>query len=709
MGIAAYIILSSAGITLPFIASAKDIHLYTLFFLSANFLLFLMFLRAIAGKRFDMPHSALYYLPLVFLFYIFIGQIYSINTSTTRFGFMLFGSVVICGLSIPLLGLPKKIWVCWTTTLILAVTAFSIYAIYQYITAGGNYNGRAHSVFVNPNSFSGYLLLIMPLLVGLYFSREKHWKWLLIPIAIQYSALLASGKGGRWPLFVGAISFVIFFYRMIFPKIAGLYEGANTCNQLQAIKQRLKPLLVVLTVATILFAIPMGLHNEASPSKIREAFPPMMERFKIWESTWEVIKENPVFGTGYFTFHNIYLKYKDSAFRDVNHFFTHNDYLQLWSEVGIIGLGIFLAFLFFYFRDGIRALFSDRLTLRDKYIVSGILLGAFIMLVHTSIDFDLYIPEIIFIFWLYVAYIISKTKEAGLCGIKTIEFNSNRFFSLLGQKKLYILATAFFLFSSLWLTTPYLSGKYGEKGGLYLQAKNYEKAVKFYKKAIKIDSVESSHHHNLAEAILLLHPLPDSATLAEVEKEFKKAIELEPYRPELTFSLTNLYLEYYPGQKDKEAIELLKRIIELDPTDPNNSLNLVKVYQRLNMNEEAMKAMMSMKKSYPDYAPGLIMIIDAYRSDKDYEKALREAESLIKNKPEYNYAHFLKAEILQDMRRYDEAYAEYQLALREKGREGDVWYAIGLLSLKQNKPKQAEAAFRKAVEYRSLDRKEKRD
>ena len=54
------------------------------------------------------------------------------------------------------------------------------------------------------------------------------------------------------------------------------------------------------------------------------------------------------------------------------------------------------------------------------------------------------------------------------------------------------------------------------------------------------------------------------------------------------------------------------------------------------------------------------------------------------------------------MERYDAAYAEYQLALREKGKETDVWYAIGLLSLQQNKPKEAEEAFKKAAEYKLL-------
>ena len=699
--ITAYLILPFLGVMLPFISGPGDLPVFTLFFISANLLVFAAILNIIKDGKISLPISSAYILPLIFLCYLYAGQIYSINRAATKFGALLFGSAIACGLSIPLLNLSKKAWRFLLTTLIITATSLSLYAAYQYLALGGNYAGRAHSVFVNPNSFSGYLVLIIPLLLGVYFSAGKYWKWLLVPIAIQYAALLASGKGGRWFVFVVAIFFALFFYRIVFPRIARTNPGSEGYLTL---KQRVKPLLPVLLLVTILFVIPFdtGAHNEISPGSMREAFPPMAERLKIWQSTWQVIKENPVAGTGYFTFHNIYLKYKDPAYRDVNHFFTHNDYLQLWSETGVAGLIIFMFFIFFYFRDGLKILQGNRLPFQDSCILSGALIGSLIMLVHTSIDFDLYIPAILFIFWCYAGYVVSNGRETGLYRHTTIDFSSNRLFRLLGQRKLYIIVAAVFLFSTLWLMGPYLGSKHSKRGNEYLKAEDYEKAVAAYKRAIKIDPLDASHHFNLANALRASNSQAHF-TLDEAEREFRKAIELEPYRPELTFGLANFYLNYYPEEKSDISVELFKKVIELDPTDPNNILNLVKIYEQLKMDNEALNLLETMKTKYPFYTAGLMKLVEVYMARKDYENAIEEADIIIKIEPENNYAHFLKANILQDMGQYDDAHKEYQFALREKGKEADVWYAIGGLFLKQGKKKEAEEAFKRTLEYNKND------
>ncbi len=580
------------GIILPFIADAEDIAIFTAFFISAAVLLVIVLFKVIREKELSLPRSPLYYLPLLFLGYVAFGQTYSINPAATRFGVMLLFSAVICGLSIPMLNPSGRVLKWLSVTLITAVTVFSIYGIYQYVTVTGNYSGRAHSVFVNPNTFSGYLVLVMPLTISIYLAGGRNEKYFLLPAVVQYLALLASGKGGRWMVFLAAVSFVLFFYRVVFPRMSGSRTGAvlkgDTSGDGRSFRGRFGLLLVVLSAATLIFFLmPFGTAHEAVPGSVSEAFPAMLDRFRIWKSTWDVVKDNPLFGTGYFTFHNIYLKYKHAEFVNVNHFFTHNDYLQLLSEIGILGLGIFAALIYFYLRDGVRILRRDNIPVNDKYILAGILLGSFIMLVHTSIDYDLYIAGILLVFWCYVGYVINISMRSGLHETFKVDMSRNPLFNLIGVKKAYIVVSAAFLFLTLWLMTPYLSSRHGKMGDDSMRSGDYERAVTYYKKAIDIDPIEASHRYNLAVALIKLKDRPDRGVLERVEREMRKAIDLDPYRPELSFSLANLYLEYYPEKKGDEAIELLKRVMEIDPTDLNNRLNLAKAFRRLGMDEEA--------------------------------------------------------------------------------------------------------------------------
>jgi len=76
-------------------------------------------------------------------------------------------------------------------------------------------------------------------------------------------------------------------------------------------------------------------------------------RYPVYQITWRMIKDKPVFGRGMNSFPADFFRYRTEtemsklpmidqpgAFRE-----AHNDYLHLWSELGIIGLLLFVALL----------------------------------------------------------------------------------------------------------------------------------------------------------------------------------------------------------------------------------------------------------------------------------------------------------------------------------------------------------------------------
>lgn len=68
------------------------------------------------------------------------------------------------------------------------------------------------------------------------------------------------------------------------------------------------------------------------------------ERFLIWHSAWEMIKDNPMTGVGFGQFEQNYKrKYIQPEAKETWQSHAHNTYLQFWAETGLPGLAIYCA------------------------------------------------------------------------------------------------------------------------------------------------------------------------------------------------------------------------------------------------------------------------------------------------------------------------------------------------------------------------------
>jgi O-antigen ligase len=69
----------------------------------------------------------------------------------------------------------------------------------------------------------------------------------------------------------------------------------------------------------------------------------------MWAAAWDFFAERPLLGIGPGAFHNAYEIWKPSPeFEAVAH--AHNQYLEVLSTTGILGLGSFMAILVIIFR-----------------------------------------------------------------------------------------------------------------------------------------------------------------------------------------------------------------------------------------------------------------------------------------------------------------------------------------------------------------------
>ena len=110
----------------------------------------------------------------------------------------------------------------------------------------------------------------------------------------------------------------------------------------------LKKLLAI----ALIFLVSMAVFINVHPSTVErvETFKnfsmeqSVSERFLIWQSAWEMIKDNPMTGVGFGQFERHYKKeYISPDAKENWQSHAHNTYLQFWAETGLPGLVIYCA------------------------------------------------------------------------------------------------------------------------------------------------------------------------------------------------------------------------------------------------------------------------------------------------------------------------------------------------------------------------------
>jgi len=302
---------------------------------------------------------------------------------------------------------------------------FGIYGILQY-------NGidlpfwtrnvgrqRVFGLFGNVNFFAEYLIIPLPIAISLFFtSRNKFIKALLLIsiLAMGTSLILTFTRGSYLGLGISLI-FMIF-----------LFLTSQGKNIFKENKKYFLIILLIIIIVTSLFFIPNPFNKpETAVYKIKSRLSiseltgsyEAKTRIANWKYTMLIIKDHFLLGSGIGTYKYNSLKYQAEFFdqRDNRSLYpygfateTHNEYLQLWAEIGIIGLGIFLWLLTAYFIYGFKFLKKTSNNYNQGLIIG--LMGAVVaVLVDGIFGFPLQLPASIVLFWLALALTVSIIKN----------------------------------------------------------------------------------------------------------------------------------------------------------------------------------------------------------------------------------------------------------------------------------------------------------
>ncbi len=126
-----------------------------------------------------------------------------------------------------------------------------------------------------------------------------------------------------------------------------------------------------------------------------------MDRFKVWQAAFAMIKDHPILGQGIGTFMDNFRKYMPNLIIQ----YAHNCFLQIWAETGIFSLLSFLGFLVLLFSEWIKAFNKNH-----NFLILGLLCGIFGFLVHSFFDTDLYSLQLSMLFWFTVGFTTAAAK-----------------------------------------------------------------------------------------------------------------------------------------------------------------------------------------------------------------------------------------------------------------------------------------------------------
>jgi O-antigen ligase len=258
--------------------------------------------------------------------------------------------------------------------------------------------GLGMGTFVNRNHFAGYLLMVIPLTIGFLFSRgaqsfrkPTHWlhrlsvldgKSLLIGFSAVVMILGLILSASR----MGILS-LLFSFSLIILLVRNPREGSRFSKR-----------SVFILGLAILWGASIGL--DAVISRFFLISDDLGMRRMIWENTQKIVKDFPVVGSGLGTFTQVFPMYRSFHIRGlVTH--AENDFLQLVSEVGIMGFGLVLVLFLILIVRAVSNVRSLSLTEPQRYIGIGGLVGILALMCHSLVERNLQVPANAFL-WTFL-------------------------------------------------------------------------------------------------------------------------------------------------------------------------------------------------------------------------------------------------------------------------------------------------------------------
>ena len=150
-----------------------------------------------------------------------------------------------------------------------------------------------------------------------------------------------------------------------------------------------------------------------------------------------------------------------------------------------------------------------------------------------------------------------------------------------------------------------------------------------------------------------------------------------------TSNLYNAALMAEQSKNSSKIIELYNRLLDIDSTEGDYHLSLIKEYNRLSDTESAIKAINRGRTSAPDHTGIIFEEVNYYLAENNNEALLTSLENAIKAAPNNKILYFAKGMTLGNLNKKEEAETAYLNAVKIDSNYFDAFNNLANLYLEQ--------------------------
>lgn len=436
--------------------------------------------------------------------------------------------------------------------------------------------------FGNPNILATFLAPYIPITLGLILCRQEFIKgnrsilWLCAVLSVLCtSTVLISQSRSAW---LGALAGLGILLMTILPH-----------DLIQKLRRPLTKFFCIGIMTALLVIIIYFLYLKKPTSADG--------RLLIWKISKDLVIDNPVFGVGYGRFEPEYAKCQTLYFKEHPNDteaimlagevrVAYNGYLHILSESGIIGLFLFLGFIFFSVKDLLKSIKYNRLHSRLAYLTFA---GCTVILVNSIFSFTLYVVPVLLNFMFLMAIVNSSSpslreqkKGNRLTRILFMIFMAMLFF--IGVKKTKSLQSEFEIKKIQRMLTSKRSARARRRCIELSQYLGYNREFNMvYGKALYLNKLYKEAVERLELSLLKFSDVKIHMMIGDcywrlgefekAEKAYENAVHLVPSKFKPRYALVKLYERR--GKVD-EVVKLAKETMDMQVKVPSTEVDDIK-------------------------------------------------------------------------------------------------------------------------------------
>ncbi len=560
------------------------------------------------------------------------------------------------------------------------------------------FSKRIFSTFGNPNFFGAYLVLTAPLILTIFLT-STHWEkskkyiFLLFFIALVLCLLFAESKGA-WLGFAGEM--------IIFSFLTIIFLG-------HAEKKKIKKFLIILSTFIILVtATGVTILTNKRPDSI-------MFRLLTWRSSFQILKGHPVRGNGLNSFRVIYPLYRHrEIFRIEGRHQTEtqhpeNEFVEIATDEGIVGLGIFIWMLTTFFAYGSKKLkilkeqskivdsytqkSTDKQNKRKKELHSSVSLrskteyqlsllislvaGLLGLLIQNFFCVNMRFVSSGFFFWLFLGLI--NLQILGYPRFRLGEENS-RLYKPLEQEKIYPIDSSVVLSKGVYskgfyriiqffvgyavtfliiiFIRFYLADVHHNRGIGYSRSRMWDLAIKEYQKVNHLNPYFTMAHYFMGNVY------NDRWENGDDQKAIAKYDDVKKLAPNYVMVHYQRGVVYSKLGKWDKAIEDFKKALSLDPVYALTYFRIGLAYAQLEQWDKSLEAFYKSIEIQPDFFDAYMNIGFVYHRLGNWansEEWFRKAAEL---DPQNVNTHMNLGKIYAQLKKFSAAIEEWEKVLK---------------------------------------------